>query len=183
MTPAVVLAAGASVRLGEPKQLVTIAGETLLERAVRAAREAGCSPVVVVLGADAERIAEQCDLSDAVVVVNEEWNEGMASSIRVGVSKLQEADGVVLMTCDQPAVTAAHLRELMKSGEATASHYAGRNGVPAYLPKTAFAQLMKLRGDAGARELLREAATVELAHGELDIDTAEDLAAAERRFR
>jgi CTP:molybdopterin cytidylyltransferase MocA len=80
-------------------------------------------------------------------------------------------------------VTAAHLRELMKSGEATASHYAGRNGVPAYLPKTAFAQLMKLRGDAGARELLREAATVELADGELDIDTAEDLAAAERRFR
>ena len=115
MTPAVVLAAGASVRLGEPKQLVTIAGETLLERAVRAAREAGCSPVVVVLGADAERIAEQCDLSDAVVVVNDAWSEGMASSIRVGVGALQDADGVVLMTCDQPAVSAAHLRALLQA--------------------------------------------------------------------
>ena len=162
MTPAVVLAAGASVRLGEPKQLARLAGETLLERAVRAAREAGCSPVVV---------------------VNDAWSEGMASSIRCGVGKLQEADGVVLMTCDQPAVTAAHLRALMATGEATASHYAGRRGVPAYLPKTAFAQLMRLRGDTGARDLLREAAAVELAHGELDIDTAEDLAEAERRFR
>jgi len=183
MTPAVVLAAGASVRLGEPKQLVRLAGETLLERAMRTAHEAGCSPVVVVLGAEAEQIAAQCDLSDAVVVVNDAWSEGMASSIRCGVGKLQEADGVVLMTCDQPAVTAAHLRALMATGEATASHYAGRRGVPAYLPKTAFAQLMRLRGDTGARDLLREAAAVELAHGELDIDTAEDLAEAERRFR
>jgi len=182
MTAAVVLAAGASTRLGEPKQLAWLAGETLLERAVRTAREAGCSPVVVVLGAEAERIAEQCDLSDAVVVINNAWGEGMASSIRCGVGKLQDAEGVVLMTCDQPAVTAAHLRALMATGEATASHYAGRNGVPAYLPAASFAQLMKLRGDSGARELLREAAAIDLAHGELDVDTAEDLAEAERRF-
>jgi CTP:molybdopterin cytidylyltransferase MocA len=174
-TAAVVLAAGASTRLGEPKQLVRLAGETLLERAVRTAREAGCSPVVVVLGAEAEQIAEECDLSDAVVVVNEEWSEGMASSIRVGVGALQDADGVVLMTCDQPAVSAAHLRALMKTGAATASVYAGRRGVPAYLPASSFAQLLELRGDVGARELLRGADAVELANGELDVDTAEDL--------
>jgi CTP:molybdopterin cytidylyltransferase MocA len=187
MTAAVVLAAGASTRLGEPKQLVRLAGETLLERAVRTAREAGCSPVVVVLGADAEQIAAQCDLSDAVVVVNDAWSEGMASSIRHGVRTLgsvaKDADGVVLMTCDQPAVTAAHLRALRSTGEATASAYAGRRGVPAYLPAAAFAQLMELHGDAGARELLVQARCVELADGELDIDTAEDLAAAERMFR
>jgi CTP:molybdopterin cytidylyltransferase MocA len=186
MTAAVVLAAGASTRLGEPKQLVTIAGETLLERAVRTAREAGCDPVVVVLGADAERIQIQCDLSDAVVAINDEWSEGMAASIRVGVRTLgavaKNAGGVVLMTCDQPAVTAAHLRALMKTGEAMASAYAGRRGVPAYFPKTAFAQLMELRGDMGARELLREAAEVELSHGELDVDTAEDLAQARELF-
>jgi CTP:molybdopterin cytidylyltransferase MocA len=181
-TAAVVLAAGASTRLGEPKQLARLAGETLLERAVRTAREAGCSPVVVVLGAEAGLIVEQSDLSDAVVAVNDEWSEGVASSIRVGVGVVRDADGVVLMTCDQPAVTAAHLRALMKTGEATASHYAGRNGVPAYLPKTAFAQLMELRGDMGARELLREAAAVELAHGELDVDTAEDLARVRELF-
>ncbi len=187
MTAAVVLAAGASVRLGEPKQMVRLAGETLLERAVRTAREAGCLPVVVVLGADAEPIAAQCDLSDAVVAINDAWSEGMASSIRLGVRTLgmiaKEADGVVLMTCDQPAVTAEHLRALMKSGEATASVYAERRGVPAYLPASSFAQLMELHGDSGARDLLREAASVELANGELDIDTVEDLAEAERRFR
>jgi CTP:molybdopterin cytidylyltransferase MocA len=187
MTAAVVLAAGASVRLGEPKQVVQLAGEKLLERAVRTAREAGCSPVVVVLGADAELIAAQCDLSDAVVAINDVWSEGMASSIRLGMRTLgaaaKDADGVVLMTCDQPAVTAEHLRTLMKAGETTASAYAGRRGVPAYLPSTAFAQLMELRGDAGARDLLRGTEAVELADGELDIDTVEDLAEAERRFR
>jgi CTP:molybdopterin cytidylyltransferase MocA len=106
----------------------------------------------------------------------------MASSIRLGVGKLQDADGVVLMTCDQPAVTAAHLRALMKTGEATASAYAGRHGVPAYLPAATFAQLMELRGDSGARDLLGGATTVELAGGELDIDTAEDFARARELF-
>jgi len=175
MMTAVVLAAGASVRLGQPKQLVRLSEETLLERACRTAREAGCAPVVVVLGSEAEQIQAQCDLSDAVVVVNDEWSEGMASSIRVGIRALHDADGVVLMTCDQPTVTAAHLRALMASGETKASAYAGRRGVPAYLPASAFAQLMKLRGDAGARDLLGEAETVELVGGELDVDTAEDL--------
>ena len=182
-TAAVVLAGGASVRLGEPKQLVRLAGETLLRRAIGTAREAGCVPVVVVLGADAEQIAAQCDLSDAVVVVNDQWSDGMASSIRRGVGALQEADSVVLMTCDQPAVTAEHLRALMETGEVTASAYAGRRGVPAYLPASACAELMELRGDSGARELLGQAATVELAGGELDIDTVEDLNEARSRFR
>ena len=185
-TAAVVLAAGASTRLGEPKQLAELAGETLLERAVRAAREAGCAPVVVVLGALYAEILAYSQLGDVVPVINDKWRKGMASSIRLGVRALgfvaKDADGVVLMTCDQPAVTAAHLRALMKTGEATASHYAERNGVPAYLPAAAFAQLMELRGDMGARELLREAAEVELAHGELDVDTTEDLARARELF-
>lgn len=183
MTAAVVLAAGASSRLGEPKQLVTLAGETLLERAIRTAREADCSPVVVVLGAAAERIAEQCDLSDAVVVVNELWSEGMGSSVRLGVAAVQGADGVVLMTCDQPAVTAAHLRALMASGGVVGSAYAGRVGVPAYFPAAEFAGLLALRGDRGARELLRGMAAVDLPGGEVDVDTVEDLARAEELFR
>jgi len=185
----VVLAAGASTRLGEAKQLVRLGGETLLERAVRVAREAGCTPVVVVLGAEAEMIRATCALGDAVVAVNERWREGMATSIqsglkavRAGIAAIGEANGVVLMTCDQPAVTAEHLRVLMATGEMTASAYAGRWGVPAYFPATAFAALGRLTGDAGGRELLREARTVELEGGELDIDTAEALDEARRRF-
>ena len=82
---AVVLAAGASTRLGEPKQLVRLGGETLLERAVRVAREAGCSPVMVVVGANYAQVLRESALGDAVPVVNEEWDEGMATSIRLGV--------------------------------------------------------------------------------------------------
>ena len=186
MTAAVVLAAGASTRLGEPKQLVEIGGETLLERAVRTAREAGCAPVVVVLGASFAEVLAYSKLGDAIPVINDEWQEGMATSIVRGVRALgivaKGTDGVVLMTCDQPAVTAEHLRALVAAGGVTASAYAGRRGVPAYLPAASFAGLMKLRGDAGARELLRDAPAVELVGGELDVDTAADRATAERLF-
>ena len=171
---AVVLAAGASSRLGSPKQLVRLGEENLLERAIRVAREAGCEPVVVVLGASAEAIRSHCSLGEAQVVVNEGWASGMGGSIGVGVGALQDVDGCVVMTCDMPAVTAEHLRLLM-GGEATASSYAGRKGVPAYFPAGVFGELMALRGDVGARELLVGARAVELVGGELDLDTVGDL--------
>jgi molybdenum cofactor cytidylyltransferase len=118
---AVVLAAGASSRLGEPKQLATLGGETLLERTVRVAREAGCSPVVVVLGAEYVQVLGNSVLGDVVTVINDKWEEGMASSIRLGVGTLglvaKDAEGVLLMTCDQPAVTVKHLSQLMLRAE------------------------------------------------------------------
>jgi molybdenum cofactor cytidylyltransferase len=172
---AVVLAAGASTRLGSPKQLVMLGGEMLLERAVRVAREAGCVPVVVVLGASAEAIQSECELGDAIVVTNQDWTEGMGASVRLGVRVLRDVDGCVVMTCDMPAVTASHLRLLISSGELTASGYAGRRGVPAYFPVAMFPELMKLRGDTGAKELLRSAHCEELMGGEFDVDAAEDL--------
>ena len=186
MIAAVVLAAGASTRLGEPKQLAVLAGETLLQRAVRTAREAGCAPVVVVLGAAYVEILARSGLGDAVPAINAEWTEGMASSIRLGVRTLglvaKDAEGAVLMTCDQPAVTAKHLGLLMMKQEVKASRYAGRNGVPAYFPKKYFKRLMELTGDAGARDLLAGARSEELAGGELDVDTVEDLARARELF-
>jgi CTP:molybdopterin cytidylyltransferase MocA len=179
---AVVLAAGASSRLGEAKQLVRLGAENLLERAVRVARDAECSPVVVVLGASAALIQARCGLDDAVIVVNHDWAEGMGSSIPVGVGVLRDVDGCVVMTCDMPAVTAEHLRGLMASGELTASSYAGRRGVPAYFPVASFSLLMELHGDVGARDLLRSARCVELSGGELDVDTEKDLARARELF-
>jgi molybdenum cofactor cytidylyltransferase len=183
---AVVLAAGASSRLGELKQLALLGEETLLERAVRVARAAGCSPVVVVLGAEYMQVLGNSQLGDTVPVINDEWEEGMASSIQLGVRTLafvaKDAEGVVLMTCDQPAVTAQHLRLLMIRFEVKASRYAERNGVPAFFPKKFFDRLMGLKGDAGARELLSAASYEELAGGELDVDTVEDLERARALF-
>lgn len=183
---AMVLAAGASTRLGEPKQLVMLNGETLLERTVRIAREAGCSPVVVVVGSAYAQVLEKSALGDAVTVINDQWEEGMASSIRLGVRTLDAAardvEGVLLMTCDQPAVTAKHLSRLMSKAEVKASHYAGRNGVPAFFPSKYFESLVELNGDAGARELLAEARYEELENGELDVDTVKDLERARELF-
>jgi molybdenum cofactor cytidylyltransferase len=186
MIAAVVLAAGASARLGVPKQFVVINGESLLERAVRTAQEAGCAPVVVVLGYAYAEILATSSLGEAVPVINDEWAEGMASSIRLGVRTLgfiaKEAEGVLLMTCDQPAVTAQHLQRIMARQEVKASRYAERNGVPAYFPKKSFGELMALTGDAGARGLLAQARFEELANGDLDIDTPEDIARARELF-
>jgi molybdenum cofactor cytidylyltransferase len=182
-TAAVVLAAGSSQRLGELKQLVRLGGETLLERAIRVCGEAGCEPVVVVLGASADAVREGCALGDAVVVLNAEWAEGMGSSVRAGLRALAaDAEGCVIMTCDMPAVSADHLRALMVTGGITASAYTRRRGVPAYFPASMFTRLTELHGDAGARELLKEVRAVELVGGELDVDTIADLERAREMF-
>jgi molybdenum cofactor cytidylyltransferase len=183
---ALVLAAGASRRLGSPKQMAVLGGETLLERSVRIAREAGLAPIVVVVGAEWEFVLARSSLGDVVSVVNEDWDEGMASSIRIGIKTLELAgtktQGVLLMTCDQPAVTSQHLQLVVTSDEVKASQYAGRKGVPAYFPTRYFDRLMALHGDAGARQLLVDAQSIEFAGGEWDVDTAEDLERARKLF-
>lgn len=182
---AIVLAAGASTRLGHPKQLVRLGGEHLLERAVRIAGEAGCEPVIVVLGSQAEVIASQCDLSSALVVQNAQWQEGMASSIRIGMGALPStASATIVMTCDQPAVSGEHLRALMEAGrdEPVVSVYTERTGIPACLPRSAFEMLETLTGNVGARVLLKAAKRISLPLGEIDVDTVEALETARRLF-
>ncbi len=173
---ALILAAGASSRLGIPKQIVRMDGETLLDRAVRIAQEADCNPIVVVLGAHEEQIRTECRLPGVKIVSNANWPEGMGASLARGIAELKDAPGVVVMTCDMPAVSADHLRLLGSSGSLACSYYGGRNGVPAFFPSTSFPELMRLGGDAGAKALLHNAQRVPLLGGEWDIDTPEDLA-------
>jgi molybdenum cofactor cytidylyltransferase len=158
-----------------------LAGERLLERAIRIASDV-CDSVIVVLGANAELIQRGCDLGGVTVVLNEDWMAGMGSSIRAGVKALGTVDGVVLMTCDMPAVTAEHLRRIAEAGHRTASAYAGRRGVPAYFPASAFAELERLKPESGAQSLLKAAPCVELELGEVDVDTMEDLDRARDLF-
>jgi CTP:molybdopterin cytidylyltransferase MocA len=180
----VMLAAGASNRLGRPKQNLRLGSETLLERAVRLATAAGLNPVFVVVPPGNRTTFA----APARVVTNPDAAEGMASSIRAGVAAAMEveADAVVILACDQPAVTAEHLVELlrngMEGGDVVASTYAECKGVPAYFPASAFEELLSLRGDKGARDLLATARTVALKDGDLDIDTAEDWARARSAF-
>ena len=181
---AIVLAAGASRRLGRAKQTVVLGGESLVERAVRVALEAGLAPVIVVGGAEGEFAAELAK-SGCEVVVNGQASEGVASSIRCGVERARAlpVDGAVLMTCDQVALRAEHLRALSsEAGRITGSSYEGKVGIPAYFPAASFGALLELRGDVGARDLLRDAfAVVDEGLG-LDIDTEEDLERARALF-
>lgn len=180
---AVVLAAGDSTRLGRSKQTLQINQESLVERAVRVASEAGFSPVIVVLR-DNELI-DTVKKQGAIALLNRKSYEGMASSIHCGVAAAQslKASGVVVMTCDQPGVSADHLRALVADDAAiTGSGYAGRTGVPAYFPAAFFDTLLALQGDTGARELLRGAKSIENETLNLDIDTEEDFRKAQALF-
>jgi molybdenum cofactor cytidylyltransferase len=172
---AIILAAGASTRLGHPKQTIFFRRETLLDRAVRIAREAGASETIVVLGAFASEIRKACRLKGCTVVENPNWMNGMGTSIRRGIQSLQKVQGTLILTCDMPAVTTAHLQLLMASGKLAASLYDGKRGVPAYFPGTMFDALLHLEDNRGAGHLLSSADTIELPNGELDVDTAEDL--------
>ena len=183
-TAVVVLAAGASIRLGQPKQLVRYGGELLINRAIRVALEAGGDPVFVVLGANFEQTLEALttDKPPVRVLVNQAWRTGMASSVALGAAAAERvgADQLILMACDQPAVSPAHLKRLIEISEGehvVASAYAGRRGVPALFPDFAFHALEDLSGDWGARSLLQraEVLTAPLPGGEFDIDTPADL--------
>jgi molybdenum cofactor cytidylyltransferase len=174
---AIILAAGASLRLGTPKQLARLGSETLIERAVRVAVEAELNPVYGVVPADLPLYPAPGGM---IRVVNHEAAEGMASSIRAGLRALETGgapvSGVLILACDQPAVTSGHLCELANGGsDVVASAYAGRKGVPAYFPSTVFEALRGLRGDHGARDLIQNARAVPLPDGDLDVDTMQDL--------
>ena len=180
--PAVILAAGASRRLGEPKQLVQIGGETLLHRAARVALSL-CDPVLVVLGFEAPRM--KLALNDLPVrcVCNLDWEEGMASSLRTAVSALPlDASAALFLVCDQPKLEEAILDRILAAHREhphrrIASSYAGARGIPALLPREDFDAMLQLRGDRGARSLLQGEGIMEIPvpGGEQDLDCPEDL--------
>lgn len=186
---AVVLAAGASRRLGRPKQLVRVAGEPLVRRAVRAALGAGCAPVVVVTGASAREVETALAGIAATFVHNDAFEEGLASSLRAGVARAiastPPCDGVLVALVDQPDVDEALLRELLarfagSHGTRTvACAYAGGFGVPALFPRALAPELLARRGDRGAKALLEERAeeviAVRFPAGGTDVDVEADL--------
>lgn len=186
---AVILAAGSSTRLGSPKQILPFRGESLLRRAARAALGAGCSPVVVVTGAAAELSRRELDGLDVREAWNPRWETGMASSIGAGLEGLLAADAdtaaAVFLLCDQPHVTAGVLASLAEAHRLTqrpiiASTYGGSFGVPALFGRPLFAELARLQGGAGAKQVIErhaaEACFLPFRGGEVDVDTQEDLA-------
>ena len=183
----IILAAGASSRLGTPKQLLQYAGKTLLQQSLQVAVDSIARPVIVVLGADADHIKKETDFSSALAIVNADWEEGMASSIRSGINALLKidplAEGAVLMLCDQPYTTSALVNELVavhqNTGKAiVASSYSDTLGVPALFHKSIFPELLQLEDDLGAKGIIQQHAkdteVVAFSKGNVDIDTEAD---------
>ncbi|HVO48676.1 MAG TPA: nucleotidyltransferase family protein [Steroidobacteraceae bacterium] len=184
---AIVLAAGASTRFGSAKQLVRIAGRPLLHTAVARAVDVVGSGVIVVLGAQAAELAPLLKHSTASIIVNRDWREGLASSIRSGVSRLPSScSAVLVILADQAAVTAEDLKRLAGAWRRqpdyiAAARYGTTTGVPAIFPRSTFSDLLTLRGDVGARAVLQRnpdrVVRVPMASAAIDIDTPEDLLA------
>ncbi len=183
----VVLAAGASTRMGTPKQLLPYRGCGLLCRAVETALASVCRPVVVVLGAQAERLEHEVRQFPIRLVHNSHWADGMSSSIRAGIGELAKAGNhsgaAVLMLCDQPLITPQTLDRLVAAHRSTgrlivASRYGGTVGAPALFHRSFFPTLLALEGQAGAQQIIRKnsrnASFIAAPEGAVDVDTPAD---------
>lgn len=183
----IILAAGNSSRLGEPKQLLKFKDQTLIRRAVKTAIETKAEKIVVVLGANFELIKKEIEDLNCAIVFNENWSVGMSSSIKSGLEKLleiaPEISGAVISLCDQPVVRKKHFDELIEKSFQTrkpivSAFYNEKFGVPALFSKENFPDLMNLEGDRGARKLLNDDSEniekVEMSEAAFDVDTFED---------
>ncbi len=182
----IILAAGSSSRLGEPKQLLELNGKTLLQKAIETGLEVS-DAVTVVLGANKKIIQPTISDYPIQLALNENWAEGMSSSIQVGMESLDEKNyrGVLIMLCDQPFVDVLLLGNIISVFEKTkqsivASAYKDKIGVPALFGFSFFEKLKNLKGQGGAKALmmrhLDEVRKVDFKKGEIDVDTQEDWA-------
>jgi molybdenum cofactor cytidylyltransferase len=175
-----VLAAGEGRRFGGTKQLAELDGKPLLQHAVDAANAAPLDRVVVVLGHDAERIGAAVEFGRAETLTNAAWREGQASSLRAGLAAVRAAEAVVVLLGDQPRVTPMAVERVLRArGDAVAVRAVndGRPGHPVVLEHALFAEVLRLRGDMGARDLLarHRVVEVEMEGATIDVDTAADL--------
>lgn len=182
-----IIAAGESKRMGSPKQLLNVEGETLINRMIHIVKKAVSFPVYVVLGASAESIQSQLPKLDVKIVLNAHWQEGMASSIRIGLNtaKAQNPalDGVMIVVCDQPYITENTITALLQFQEEkdtpiASAYYNDVMGTPALFHQSIFNEILALKGDIGAKKIIQsrpeEVAKLHFEKGLLDIDTKED---------
>jgi molybdenum cofactor cytidylyltransferase len=172
--------------MGAVKQLLELDGKPLVVRAADAVLGSPARPVVVVVGAQAEKVRAPIARHPVLVVFNPEWPSGLASSIRVGLAALLAAeprlDAVLVALCDQPALSPGVIGKLASlhraTGRIAAARYGGRNGAPAVFGRGHFAALGALDGDEGARRMLNgdseSVAAVDLPDMGVDLDTPAD---------
>ena len=188
MLAAVILAAGGSSRMGQPKQLLKFRGTSLLRRAIDTALAVPTEQVIVVLGHAADQLLPECTATSATVVLNDQWMEGVSTSLRGGLAAVSsEARGVFIYPADMPLVTPEALRELahrqqVSGRPAAVTDAGGVRGVPVFITRSLFPALMIQEGDVGGAQYLRgHPEAVEAVHFDdpdlvRDVDRPEDYA-------
>ena len=184
----IILAAGSSSRLGQPKQLVEVEGIPLLLKSTLAALDASYSQVVVVLGANANEHKKTIAHLPVEIITHTEWKNGMGSSLKAGLQHIlkfkPDTNAVVIMVCDQPLITSTHLaalRDLYYNylKPIIASRYNETIGVPALFDHSLFPELSDIKDSQGARAVIASHSgsveTIDWPEGQLDIDTPDDL--------
>jgi molybdenum cofactor cytidylyltransferase len=184
-TAIIVLAAGNSSRLGEPKQLLFYQNKTLLQHILNEAKNANLDPVICVTGYKADRIAETITDTGITIVYNKQWPEGMGTGISTGIKQLLNTavESVILAVSDQPHVTAELFRTMVANMDESkkgivACSYAGTLGTPVLFKKEYFNQLILLNGQEGAKNIVKanlsDVRELEFENGRVDIDTKQD---------
>jgi len=182
----VILAAGASTRMGKPKQLLAVGETNLIGHTIKVGLDSECDPVVVVLGSQSRSIKKTITETAVEIVENDHWEEGMSSSLRVGLERmlaLKEVPAVLVMVCDQPGVDSELLNGMIKDFDneellGVACTYGDVVGVPALFGEGLFSDLLSLSGDKGARALIKnyigQFKLIPFPKGAEDIDTPSD---------
>ncbi len=169
--------------MGEPKQLLRVGASTLVRHTAEQAIAADVAKTIVVLGAEAEAVRAELRDLPVELIENARWSEGMGRSIAAGVESATDCAAVVILTCDQPHVSAAIINRLIAEQEATgkpivASAYGGTLGVPALFAREFFEALRQLAPNEGAKRLFVEhrksVSSVDFAEGAVDLDTPPD---------
>ena len=185
----VILAAGTSSRMGQSKQLLQVHGTSMIRRAVNTALASSSRGVVVVTGKDSAAIVNELADSRITVVHNPAYLLGIGSSLKLALKKViavyPDTDAVIVLVADQPMVTAAHLRKIIATFEASgsqliASSYSGTFGVPALFARKFFDAVLQVDDTEGAKKVLKkyesELLLLDFPEGSIDLDTPEDLA-------
>lgn len=184
-TGIIILAAGSSSRMGEPKQLMMYKDKTFLQHIIGEAKNASLEPVICVVGYQSDLVEKSISRLEVTIVYNEDWREGMGTGISAGIKQLllSDVDSVILAVSDQPYVS-SDLFETMKSLKdksekgIVAASYAGTLGTPVLFGKNYFEWLKSLNGNQGAKNIVKlnmpDVCSVEFEKGNIDIDTKED---------
>ena len=187
-TAIIILAAGASSRMGAPKQLLLVDGKTLIKRICDTAMDTPCHPIVTVLGANRNLIRKETERMPITVIDNPQWENGMSSSIKMGLAGAymteKAIEAAIFLTVDMPYVSVELINKMIEKAESdekieiVACKYNSQMGIPVLFKRSLFTDLLELTGDEGAKKVViknkDKTAFIDFPEGKLDLDTIDE---------